>query len=422
MEQKKIFQLLDKIKKVDKIKIGINESLNIFNLISPKYRKEEFHSAVLAGLLSKKSSREDEVTLMTLFIDCLNKSRDGKIPINKEDFKDYDIKCEEKKIDILIIGDDGKGKRSVIIIENKINGARDQGNQIPRYYDKVQNELGIPTEDIKAIVYLPSLYKKPDKAKWSEKISDDKKTEIWEKLIVLPSVDATNKYSLLKDWIKEALYKIDDLNTHFILKQYKELIEEMAKDKLALEKSKEMLNFLRKENAYDDFLKRKDTSLDLSESDDSLLEESFRRIPEVLADECFINFSFDEYYSNLESAISKRGKTYLPYFKCRNPIDANHIIPQVIRISFNLKKKKSFIHLWPDNTGKGDLNRVKLFLDEWKLSVDHKFKEHSNKDVNEYFRKFDFPAQYEEMKNFINNDLIGRLEEVTKDTIESSLT
>ena len=119
---------------------------NIFTSIAEKYRHEELHSDIISRILDPESDKIGNPKNIRLFVDLLKKikpnvsvSFSGKVV----------VKREEENIDILIYDESDGG--DAIIIENKINWARDQYNQIGKYYEKVKKEMG---KNVKAIVYL----------------------------------------------------------------------------------------------------------------------------------------------------------------------------------------------------------------------------------------------------------------------------
>ena len=88
--------------------------------------------------------------------------------INIKDEKEYsnaEITNEEARIDILI-----KSENKVIIVENKINWAPDQNEQLARYYEKIKNgHNGEQEREVEKIVYIvPSKDKNPDAQTFGE--------------------------------------------------------------------------------------------------------------------------------------------------------------------------------------------------------------------------------------------------------------
>jgi hypothetical protein len=77
------------------------------------------------------------------------------------------VKCEDDHIDILItrnvpgepIGSESPSQKYAVIIENKINGARDQANQLPRYFEEVKGR-GFLKGQIH-MFYLPLFHRTP---------------------------------------------------------------------------------------------------------------------------------------------------------------------------------------------------------------------------------------------------------------------
>jgi len=119
---------------------------NIFKSIAKKYRHEELHSDIIKLILDPESDKIGNPKNILLFVNFLKKikpdlfvSFNGKVV----------VKREEGRIDILIYDERDGG--DAIIIENKINWATDQPNQIGKYYEKVKKEMG---KTVKAIVYL----------------------------------------------------------------------------------------------------------------------------------------------------------------------------------------------------------------------------------------------------------------------------
>ena len=91
MKQEFLINLFKELNKIEEIKVTNNENLNLFKLISKKCKREEFHSAVIAGLLSSKDNPENGTILMDLFIDCLNQSPGFDNKIDSADFYYYEI-------------------------------------------------------------------------------------------------------------------------------------------------------------------------------------------------------------------------------------------------------------------------------------------------------------------------------------------
>lgn len=114
---------------------------NIFELISDTYYKENFHSDIIAKLLEHK-------TVLKHFLDFI------KVDNSKYLNNNYEVVREENKIDILIETD-----TNCIIIENKLNWAKDMDEQLSRYYDCcLKNNL-----EVDKVVYLsPNILKQPE--------------------------------------------------------------------------------------------------------------------------------------------------------------------------------------------------------------------------------------------------------------------
>ena len=129
-----------------------NYPFNIFELISDIYYRENFHSDIIAKLF------ENEIILKNFL---------KFIGVDESKYKSYEVSREENKIDILI-----KTETNCIIIENKLNWARDMPEQLFRYYNECKNSKKL---EVDKIVYLsPNSYKKP---------ADDSVKEIPKELI-----------------------------------------------------------------------------------------------------------------------------------------------------------------------------------------------------------------------------------------------
>ena len=141
LEKENIERYKDILKKQDK-----KLDFNIFDIITDKWKKENFHSEILKFLL------ENYEVFFNNFLELINIK-------DKKEYLNAEITNEEARIDILI-----KSEKKAIIVENKINWAPDQIEQLARYYEKIKNGYnGEQKREVEKIVYIiPSENKKPD--------------------------------------------------------------------------------------------------------------------------------------------------------------------------------------------------------------------------------------------------------------------
>ena len=117
-----------------------NYPFNIFELISDIYYRENFHSDIIAQLL------KNEIILKNFL---------KFIGANESAYKKAEVEREESKIDILI-----KTEKNCIIVENKLNWAKDMPEQLFRYYSECKNNKKL---EVDKIVYLsPNSSKIPE--------------------------------------------------------------------------------------------------------------------------------------------------------------------------------------------------------------------------------------------------------------------
>ena len=151
--------------------------------------------------------------------------------INIKDKKEYlnaEITNEEARIDILI-----KSENKAIIVENKINWAPDQIEQLARYYEKIKNgHNGEQEREVEKIVYIvPSKDKEPDEQTFGEY-----EKEIKDRLEKIISFDGSENdlVSCLeksRDKLKENLEKTknnldsENFNKLFFINHYIEILK-----------------------------------------------------------------------------------------------------------------------------------------------------------------------------------------------------
>lgn len=191
----------------------------VFDIISDKYYREDFHSDILAFFLNPQEKHQYGGKGLYSFIEALN--RYPKIKCSKENyhyaevFREYVI--PGGRVDILIKDDIS---RHVIVIENKINRAGDTPRQIPRYCEHLSEEGYI----VDCAVYLPlDRFSSPDKSSWLTKDFQ------WEDLIViLPAYSESEYTNLVDHWLKIMAASDIPADCASIFRQYSTLVKKLS--------------------------------------------------------------------------------------------------------------------------------------------------------------------------------------------------
>ena len=132
---------------------------NIFETISDLYTREKFHSDILDTILNPKTPEigpilsEDILTKFLEMIDSKYFTIDDTVKVSKEVYNKVLVGKRSKigYIDLLITNEHNQA----IIIENKINDAPDQPNQIVRYMKYINEQYFQNNKPIKmTVVYL----------------------------------------------------------------------------------------------------------------------------------------------------------------------------------------------------------------------------------------------------------------------------
>ena len=201
-----------------------NDDFNIFELMSDKFYRENFHSYIIAQLL------KSEIILKN-FLKFIEVNEIVYINNGYDVIPEYSIKHEIKdgRIDILIKSNDkendedeeNKEKPHCIIIENKLHGAKDEESQLRRYY-----EACIKDFEVDKIVYLlPNLDKK-------NKPDEQSKEGIPKGLIkTIVGYNGENKdfHAVLNDSLEEVKSNIE---WHLLLKHYLKILRLTGETKM----------------------------------------------------------------------------------------------------------------------------------------------------------------------------------------------
>ena len=127
----------------------------------------------------------------------------------------------------------------MIIIENKINYAKDTANQLPKYVKHLVDE----NFSISAIIYLNlNNDKEPDRSTWNE--SKEIIGIINSKMIVMKAYDEKINTDLLRGWLNPCELRAKNFDSITILKQYSKLIQKLGfqdMNKLIMDKFYEIL-------------------------------------------------------------------------------------------------------------------------------------------------------------------------------------
>jgi hypothetical protein len=195
--------------------IEYNYNFNIFSSISETYYKENMHSDIIKLILDPKTEKIGSPKNMNLFVKLLNKIKpELKIVIGKNAI----IEREKGRIDILI-----SDSKNAIIIENKINFAKVQEDQLGRYYINTSKRGLI----VKAIVYLTLSPEKDLKINYSIKDPILRET-IKELIIPLPVLNKKNEISFSDDFIGKCINNSNNCISKIYYSEYRELLKSLG--------------------------------------------------------------------------------------------------------------------------------------------------------------------------------------------------
>jgi hypothetical protein len=219
-----------------------NVNFNIFTSISDTYYKENFHSDVIKYILDPGTEKIGN----RLYIECftnllkrinpkLNVILEGKIYVYRE----------MNKIDIFICDDNMNG----IIIENKMNYAKDQRDQLGRYYKKML----LKGYKINSIVYLTLTPDKKIDLNYSV-INKSMQKDIVNLLIHLSAINLDGQYSFSIDFVDECVKMAKTEYSRVYLLEYSELVKYLGGLNMSSELDKQtLLDIFHNEESFNNF-------------------------------------------------------------------------------------------------------------------------------------------------------------------------
>lgn len=204
-----------------------SNDFNIFTSISDLYKRENLHSDILKFIFDPQNTKISNKKFLEVFLEVINKKLKHKI---KLDLDTVIVEREKHRIDIFIHDANKVG----IIIENKSNNARDQYNQIGKYYEEA-TEDGI---NVKAIVYMPL---SPEKKLDREYSIKENKNKIEDILVELPIVNRNNELCLVNDVIDKCIPLANNPVSEVYLSEFSNLLKYLGGEFMCSELDKKAL-------------------------------------------------------------------------------------------------------------------------------------------------------------------------------------
>lgn len=199
-------------------------NFNIFTSIAEHYWYKNLHSDILKNILDPFTSVIGNSDFLKCFLELID------VNPNTFNYQNASVERESERIDLLIYDE-----KRAIIIENKINFACDQLNQLPRYYEKVTDPNGEYQKKVIKIVYITLTNKKNPSFEYSDEYkcytSIIKELLIHVSAVNLPTNEfsstwtLSNKNSFLDKLIEIAKDKKNENDICIVyLQQYKQLL------------------------------------------------------------------------------------------------------------------------------------------------------------------------------------------------------
>lgn len=206
-------------------------SYNLFTVSSYNSYLENFHSDVISILLDPSERHKQENIFLDLFLDFLTLYN---VQIVKSEYALCEVTREQGRIDIWI--KDNTSKKS-IIIENKINNAGDQENQLENYYHYAKNR-GF---EIDTIIYLT--------------LNEEKRapiSDIVELNKILRNIPAfTNtQYDLCNGWLLKCYENSKDEDNRSFIFQYLKLIKHLSQTGMDKKIKDDFYTVINKDDGY----------------------------------------------------------------------------------------------------------------------------------------------------------------------------
>lgn len=230
---------------------------SFFEVISDHYYRETFHSDVLFALLNPLTPEIGAITKGTFlkrFLELID------VPFNPQ--ADYcvteedpeDVEESKGRVDISIVGNGYS-----ILIENKINYAAWQKNQLARYIESERNRNPENSIHIVCLTLVPNPAQEPEIHKYSKKYSGIV-GEIDRKAIPLKMLAASDTNEAGEKWLHKSLINLLDESMEYIsdnastrsaertafafMEQYRNLLERLGGEKMEYDRKIEILEYL----------------------------------------------------------------------------------------------------------------------------------------------------------------------------------
>lgn len=353
----------------DNNKESFDAGFNLFLIISQLYHRENLHSDVLYAILNPGQPKNDQEysthregdKFLVQFLKLIQKFPGGQ-DILISDYSEAVVTREEHRIDILI-----KSDKKAIIIENKVNGAIDQDEQISRYHRKLTDDENL---EVDAIVYLTLDGQKSPELQSIGSVPR-------EKIIELPMYHHLGK-DLYTLFIKECIMLSSDFDALFILKQYSKLIKYLAG---------ETMNYPIMSKFYD--LLKDEKKFEVADDIVKMMNE----MPGLRAQQIEKEFK-SKYYPLFPGVnLSKDAVTFKGY-RFREHSYELHI---------ELHRYETSLRFWDTNYGDGNSENTQMLHNLMKeinsATSSHKFEFGGN---DEYVSNFKFPAEEEGLYLFLH--------------------
>ena len=181
-----------------------------------RFREENFHSELLRKILDPHTPETGDKRFLAAFMELLGHINPS---IPRHDFSDaVRVERETERIDILIYDE-----THAVIIENKINNAPDQPNQLARYYQAVQG-MG---KKVIAVVYISQFEECEPPLDDYDDAYQKFVPHIKNSLVVLPAVNrCTGKNDIANGFIAQCV-NCADANSpqNYMVSQYAKLLK-----------------------------------------------------------------------------------------------------------------------------------------------------------------------------------------------------